>query len=840
MRKFLVALILLVGAVPFCPAQEPLALAFRSEPTGSYPRNFEFHGTLITYDQYASDGSGREIVSLDMLEHTRTVIAKDVADFGRPLLSLDEHFAIVLGSQRFAPAIRVLDRKSGNVVAQKRLRDGAVNAIVDGKRLLVVQQSEVLEFELSTMKLLKSDPLAVARLVDLMNFDPAASTVLSSKELLLARAGRARIYDKTVTTFDELPLPEAKTVPPYGPWLWLACVSGTNLVMNASGDLLVFDIVARSLRYTIHAFAMRYSVAIAGGLMWVKPRDVPDQTARVFDVMTGREILRFEFTGTFVGGVDDLVVAIDPAPVYFEPQTLSVYKVSSFLSAGGGPEWQRGAIIQAHRDALQAVAATGDVFAGLDVLSRSGVESAAEEILESKKDEGPPLLAALEDYARWLTRTVSHADEGAILLERLSPLTRRTYEAELLEAGTKHLALQRVPLQLGSEKAFDQAALASLEMRLYANSGGSRRPSAVWLRPGLARTASEITPIDFGSFSNLMTFSGDRLYVARWDCFLHAGGVTLDVLDRKTFALIRRVNVAGCDDEQQDAISSINVIQNRIVLSVEFRYDDDSRTNTIVIDADSLEVVEKIHAPGQLFFWDGHVGVCGGANEPPHELDLHSIPASQDSAELSVASWICGRDEFTSAADMQARKMGYTGGGVEGVGKQYVAIKRPGTRKISTLEFWDIARQRTAGPAPGTGVNLSWRGFSEDGHVAVLSQQFHDALRIMLYDVAKGSHRTVLDLPGGASNPNVVGHGRFVYAFLGRSMYVIDVQLQLVVYYEREFLGDGFADNGHGVDLNGFSNALFDGDRLLVLTFSGKESRTLDLHRFEKMLGDDV
>lgn len=79
-------------------------------------------------------------------------------------------------------------------------------------------------------------------------------------------------------------------------------------------------------------------------------------------------------------------------------------------------------------------------------------------------------------------------------------------------------------------------------------------------------------PIDFGAFPETIQFEGDRIYIARWSCsYSNEPGVTLEVLDRKTFRAIKRVVIAGCDDMQQDSITALGFVPGYIVLGLAYR-----------------------------------------------------------------------------------------------------------------------------------------------------------------------------------------------------------------------------------------------------------------------------
>jgi hypothetical protein len=91
--------------------------------------------------------------------------------------------------------------------------------------------------------------------------------------------------------------------------------------------------------------------------------------------------------------------------------------------------------------------------------------------------------------------------------------------------------------------------------------------------------------------------------------------VSSPVLDRDTLEQFAEIPIAPDDDDYQDSIGSIAADENRIYVSIEYRYEDEDpdRTNFVVIDKASLEVLKRAHidAPPSLIMDNGRLLACG-------------------------------------------------------------------------------------------------------------------------------------------------------------------------------------------------------------------------------------
>jgi hypothetical protein len=137
-------------------------------------------------------------------------------------------------------------------------------------------------------------------------------------------------------------------------------------------------------------------------------------------------------------------------------------------------------------------------------------------------------------------------------------------------------------------------------------------------------------PVDFGGQTVPVAFEGDRVYLARWLCQgapADHWGVVLDVLDRATFRLIKRVEVAQCDRMQQDSISAIVPLPGYVVLGLSYLMPRQGRTNTVVLDAGALAVKARGFIGQEitrLKLWRGKLLACI-PGQTSYRLDPESL-----------------------------------------------------------------------------------------------------------------------------------------------------------------------------------------------------------------------
>lgn len=86
-------------------------------------------------------------------------------------------------------------------------------------------------------------------------------------------------------------------------------------------------------------------------------------------------------------------------------------------------------------------------------------------------------------------------------------------------------------------------------------------------------------------------------------------------------------------------------------------------------------------------------------------------------------------------------------------------------------------------------------------------------------------------------SPVAVTYKSLIFIGVGHDLLILDGVNKRIAHYERNFIPQGFEDNGHGLDTNRIALLIVDGDRLIARTFYGNHSRILDLNSLMKSLG---
>lgn len=357
------------------------------------------------------------------------------------------------------------------------------------------------------------------------------------------------------------------------------------------------------------------------------------------------------------------------------------------------------------------------------------------------------------------------------------------------------------------------------------------RPSSAPEPKGVVRAA-----IDFGAFSNMTLFDGDAIYIGRWGCGDNGGGgVTLDVLDRKTLRSTHRVFIAGCDDNQQDAISAIAVIPDYIIVGLSYRYDEEGRPTVAVIDTKTMEVVDRgfVKQPiAGLRRWQGRLLACAAPlEERHHRFD----PATARYVDVT-------KDEARACANgdpvpLQAKDLSL-------IEERNPAIAETAHYRVFEEGSFPSTTYRTTHKQSGASlpIKLQGRGFGgvlavPDRDALVMLQQDIQHVRFNYYDFETKLQSALIELSKLGRRHTSAIWSHYLFMTLGRDLLVYDIERRVLAAYDKDLIREGFLNNCCGVDRNGIIDLVIDRDRLIVLTFDGANSRVIDLATYTASLG---
>lgn len=733
------------------------------------------------FSHYDQSGNSYNIVAVSIADGSARNLVEGVR--GGRFVAEDARYLVYSSEGANASPLVVFDKHANKRVATVRLRQPISWGYIAGDRLLLLQSgmshsstATVLVYRLPGLKLERSTSITGGN-----------DTALWG-DRIVSIGYRLGIYDLELREIAVVDMPKPD------PNLRSNCgggplrIAGDKAVVGANcAQLAVVDLPSARIERIIPTASFFQSFAIAEGLLFTVDPDGKAPDLRVIEIASGRELARIGIDASFLAMQGKSLLAMKHKG-FSTPVRFTLYEVDFASIRSETSRIER--VVNGCRAAEQALERQGDLHAALEACEKAGISGYIE-----GTDLSPELRGAVENYARWLTLSLSRYGEGLTILERL--------DRARPSAGLESL------IALGKRKA------------LYLDpSPKDAKPSPAPAPRGVTRV-----PIDFGAFSNLIQFSGDRIYVARWACGRSGDpGVTLDVLERATVRRIKSIVVADCDDEQQDAITAIGVVPGYIVLGLAYRYEEDGRPTVAVVDARSLEVVKRGFV-GQgiagLKEWKGRLLHCAAAGNP--NLRFDSV-AARFVAATEDESRACANGDPVPLATREA-----------GVSRSESVAETPRFR-IYEITKWPLKIYRVTDKRSGVSrdAGAAARQYSQvlsipDRDAFVLTYMSGQRLQFARFDIETQSEVVLFEL-NPANRPIAVNlWTRYLFATLGRDLIVYDLERRIVVAYEKDLIREGFLNNCCGVDRDGITRLLRDDARLIALTFDGTNSRVIDL-----------
>jgi hypothetical protein len=736
------------------------------------------------FSHYDQTGNSYNIVAVSISDGRASNLAEGVR--GGRFVAEDARFLVYSSEGANANPLVVFDKRTNKRVASVRLQHGISWGHIVGDRLLLAQsglahnsKATVLVYRLPTLKLERSTEITGGN-----------DTALWGDKIV-SIGYRLGIYDLDLREIAVVEMPKSD------PKLHSNCgggplrISGDKAVVGANcAQLAVVDLPTARIERIIPTASFFQSFAIADGLLFTVDPDGKAPDVRVIELSTGRELARVGIDASFLAMQGKSLLAMKykdfSAPVRF-----TLYEVDFASIRSETPRTAR--VVVGCRAAEQALERQGDLHAALDGCEKAGINGYVEETGLS-----PELREAVEKYARWLTLSLSRYAEGAAVFARL----QREKPGPAVEA----------PVAMAKRKA------------LHLDPPPKEAPPSTAPAPkGVTRV-----PIDFGAFPAMIQFEGNRIYIARWACgYSNDPGVTLEVLDRKTFQLIKRVAVAPCDDSQQDSVTAIGVVPGYIVLGLAYRYEEADRPTVAVVDARSLEVIKKGFVRQEiagLSRWKGRLLACSRTSDQSQlrfeAASARFVAASEDEA-LACANGdpvrLITREAGSPAAD------------------SVPAAETPRYRAFA-VGNWPLATYRISqkGGAATRDIRLPERQYVEalavpDRDALVLRYASGQRTRFAYFDIETQTDVVLFEL----NRPVATSvWGRYLFVSLGRDLLVYDFERRMVVGYEKDLIREGFLNNCCGVDRDGIVRLVLDEGRLIVLTFDGTNSRVINLSAY--------
>jgi hypothetical protein len=734
-----------------------------------------FDGQHLIFSRYDRTGNGKELVFFN----PRTSKVEATFDglgtsYSHYLFSNKDY--VITRDSSYGPVHRLLifSRSTGKLIKELNLDRRITGAFIKNGKLYVTQNNSEYQiyfggtgliYDLESTSLLKSAPLI------------GSSTVVLNGDDVLVLGYQAKAYD---LDFNEV---GSFTIPPRKPDKQSICelgpvkLAGGKLVVVANcGDILVYDLVTRSLERTIPSFdpAFFLSLDISGNLIFAAPSAAQDgqlpHKARIFDLHTGQEKAIIDVAGYFLSVADDLIITV---PEYRRIKTsrVAIYRFDRTRLLAQDTQLKK--LNTAHKQAKLMADENHDTYRAVDNLDDAGLPG----VLARGEMDNPALQPIVEDYVRWLGETFDRYAEAIPLVEHLKAKQPNDARWALLVSDLFH----KQYVISGDKLALDKAVSAYKE---YQQVFG-RAPQIASRDFGPARkviNSSDVKEISIvrGDLPHSIYFHEGKAYIGVYDCisWMKIGdipGVRLEVYDPIDFKLFHSIRVAGCDDEYQDNIEQIRFSKNQILLDIGYRYESEDRPNFVVLDKTTLKVLATMHVK----------------NKPEQSPSVrYGFPIEAGNAKYEIKN----------------------------IGQLRVKSRKDGREWDMKLPAIDQGQPYLLG----------------DPERIFIASGSH----FVLYDLNSDISLTLARVKSGKNNlPVVTTYQNLAFVGIGHDLLILDCVRKRIAHFERNFISQGFEDNGHGLDTNRIAMLMVVGDRLIARTFYGAHSRILDLKALKNSLG---
>lgn len=762
----------------------------------------------LVYSHYDNNGNTKSIVKLDFTTGRWLNLVEGKRD---PILIAQDSKYIVFHTPHSASfPIEVVNRKTGASLSKIRLRRPVQEAFIEGDRLVLFQgqtapysfQQAIAIFELPSLKLIQETSIPGYYLISTQNDRIYTTFSANAKSDLM-------VFDRKFKELGRLiiPLPLEKINSNCQPSLVQNENDRAVLVANC-GEIHILNLKSFSVEHSIPRYSFFYSMALYKGLIFTTAIDQTPENHNsivVFDMETGKEIARLPAYASSIAIKGNTLLATGK-PVSTGSDAswpMETYQINADVIRKG--QWQIERVLKQCQQAETQLAKTKDLYGAIGLCKTAGIEGLIDNAATS-----PSILSVLRQYALWLSQTLDRGRDAIRILEKLQAIKPDR------EIGS---ALNEVLLKT---KVIEGKELGDLSVQ------EQQTNFAHVLVRGSQLVKAKTKAIEFGAFSNLFHFSGDRIYVGRYGCRgCSSGGASIGVFDRNTLDEVASVPIAPSDDEYQDNVKSIASDDHKVYVSVEYRYEQAGRPNFFVIDKKGLKVIKKVQIDSAfMLIADGGKLMSCGCHFTTDQHCAVIDPVELKSVSAQGKFCIQNEPDNNSIASFDE---------TTGSTLKFVAI----TKDYLVAHFqWPKDAPYTFYPKTGGQPVLSQQGLGDalewpasvDGNSILIREATLGGQLIKLVNVPTGAVRTLFGLPTTQSRfPVTILHQKFLYVGFGRDLLIFDLDGNRLKRYIKDFIPVGFKDNGFGLDSNRIDRLIIDQGRLMALTFYGKDSRIVQL-----------
>jgi hypothetical protein len=332
---------------------------------------------------------------------------------------------------------------------------------------------------------------------------------------------------------------------------------------------------------------------------------------------------------------------------------------------------------------------------------------------------------------------------------------------------------------------------------------------------------AKITPIDFGAFANVFHASGDKVYIGRWECS-GGGDVAIGRYDRNSLLPLDEIKIADCDSEQQDEITSITSDNKSLYLVVSYRYPQADRINFVVIDKASFKIIQKSFVKGGLGTLLYHQDKLLSCDENGcsifDPLTLTKLPETK--LHCSPKQFWDFNNVICSNSNPYKAKVST---------RNYnISWAHPGNQVQIYSKSDNSKREVLLGEAGGYGYQI-YPVPNQDA--LLITHKLSGDAELIYLDLVLGS---LIKVPVATDADGIGGIAIFnnqLFVGLTHDLLVYDLPSLVLKARFQDLITEG-PDKANWRDKNAIARLIIDQDRLIVLTYDGKKSRTINLTEF--------
>ncbi len=760
-------------------------------------------GNRLVFSRFDTSGNAKEIVSIDPATGGATVVASHLHE--PTVLSSDSSLTVVVDPYlEGGIEVAVFDSRTGTERNRLKIERVPTASAVVGQELRLASTSEQYPPRLAVDIIDLSNNTQVAS-HELWNVPSNGRAIFWNGKIVLVSPGVITLYNEHLDKLASAPAPSNDIYARSFCGVHEPRSFGSLLIYQIScGRIVVFDLDRLAVVRIFERFdpSRFLSIDVENDLLFAAPTEDErkPRNGAVFDLTTGRRVAVLPVTADAIAIRGDFLAALAPRDEMDPnaPRAVSLYHVDRTELSDVA---QERALEEGHAKALGVLARSGSFDDAIDTLESAAVTDRLFDI----EAPGQKLREIALDYGTWLSATLDRRAAGIKLVDRLVAAA----PDDLVAKRRLGAALMRDYLLTGSQASLDHA------QGLLAD-----RPDLLAARTASNPTARS-TPIDFGAFPNRIAFWRDKVVVGgRRDKL-----ATLGVYDRATLQPLWSHDIPHPSAQQDEDVEGLTFADDRVFAWLGARV-------AVVDMASRAMTVRSLRAAYYDIVLQTPVGVLGCEAIALGRCALID-PKTQRTTERFDCNpmQLAGRD----AADQQTlgtlvapRCQVDMRGQLIALGKHWMMTQNGSWPGPYALKYRRVQKGAEWRSSELSLLRESNARIIDARDGAIIDNPRPASHQLIGLDLKTGAYSTLLQL----NDPDEAG----IAWAIADQILMVGAGHDVILYHLanhhmagalRNVTAEELEDNGHGVDNAKIVRLLVDGPRIIVLTFDGKYSRTL-------------